>query len=111
MHSKNHIFRLALHFQLHDMTLKEVLIQAHYEATEKKATGEHYRWQFTAAILPLIQEIYNIKLSQTEMTRYEKSLWYTVDLWRNSQGIANIGIFLHIVHRFTDKFFHDKATS
>lgn len=111
MNLEAHILNLALHFQLSDMNLQQALKQAHQEVIAKKASGEHYRYKFTAAILPLIQEIYSIKLSQSEQLRFEKSLWYTVDLWRDSQGIANVGELLHIIQRFIEKFFKDKSNA
>lgn len=113
-----HIQKVLNHFA--GVSLNDLIRSAHTEASKKKKQGHDYRRAFMDALWPQVQDLYHITISQREMDRFERSLWATIDLWKETQGkkstgkvqsVKTVGEMLEMVSRVTHKYMTEKKSN
>lgn len=89
------------------MSVDEMVKSAHYFARNKGKEGKEYKYHFMDRLIHLVQSNYDIQLSQSEITRFEKDFWKTIDHLRD-YGKMNTGQFLKTTTQAIKKLINDK---
>jgi len=101
-----HIRKLINHFK--DVSLEEILINGHKKAKANKSEHKSYQRLLMDELWPACQDLYEVRISQREMDRFERSLWETVELFKQYQHLKTEGQLLKLIQRAVHKFFTEK---